>query len=61
MAKSKKAKMPKLGSGERFKALSAKIQKGGKSKDAAAAIAASIGRKKYGTSKFQKLALKGKK
>jgi len=61
MSKQKKIKTPKLGSGERFKALSAKIQKGGKSKDAADAIAASIGRKKYGKSKFQKLALKGKK
>ena len=53
-------KKPKLGSGERFKALSAKIQKSGKSKDAADAIAAAIGRKKYGKSKFQKLAAKGK-
>jgi hypothetical protein len=61
MAKAKKAKMPKLGSGERFKALSSKIQKAGKSKEAAKAIAASIGRKKYGKSKFQKLAAKGKK
>lgn len=61
MSKRKKAKMPKLGSGERFKALSSKIQKAGKSKDAADAIAASIGRKKWGKKKFQKLATKGKK
>lgn len=60
MAKQKKVKMPKLGSGERFKALSSKIQKAGKSKDAADAIAAAIGRKKYGNAKFQKLAAKGK-
>ena len=54
-------KKPKLGSGERFKALSKKIQSGGKSKDAADAIAAAIGRKKYGNSKFQKMAATGKK
>jgi len=54
-------KKPKLGTGERFKALSSKIQSAGKSKDAADAIAAAIGRKKYGKSKFQKLAAKGKK
>ena len=58
MAASKKLK---LGTGTRFKALSKQIQKSGKSKDAAEAIAASIGRKKYGKTKFQKLALKGKK
>ena len=51
----------KLGSGERFKSLSNKIQKSGKSKEAANAIAASIGRKKYGKKKFQQLASKGKK
>jgi hypothetical protein len=50
----------KLGSGARFKALSKKIQKAGKSKDAADAIAASIGRKKYGKKRFQQLAKKGK-
>lgn len=60
MKKGGTAKKPKLGSGERFKALSSKIQKSGKSKDAADAIAAAIGRKKYGKSKFQKLAAKGK-
>jgi len=51
----------KVGSGERFKALSKKIQKGGKSKDSADAIAASIGRKKYGNKQFQKMSAKGKK
>jgi hypothetical protein len=60
MKKGGTAKKPKLGSGERFKALSSKIQKAGKSKDAADAIAAAIGRKKYGKAKFQKLAAKGK-
>ncbi len=54
-------KKPKLGSGERFKALSSKIQKAGKSEDAAKAIAAAIGRKKYGNSKFQKMAAAGRK
>lgn len=43
----------KLGSGARFKALVKKV----KSK----ALAAYIGRKKYGKSKFQKLAAKGRK
>jgi len=50
----------KLGSGSRFAALKAKIAKGGKAKDAGA-IAASIGRKKYGAKKFQALATAGKK
>lgn len=54
-------KKPKLGSGERFKALSSKIQKAGKSEDASKAIAAAIGRKKYGKSKFQKMAAAGRK
>lgn len=53
------AKKPKLGSGERFKAL-AKDLKGKGVKDPAA-VAAAIGRKKYGKEKFQDLAAKGKK
>lgn len=48
---------PKLGSGERFKNLTAKLK--GKVKDPKA-VAAFIGRKKYGKAKFQKLAAKGK-
>lgn len=44
-----------------FQALQSKIEKGGKSKAAAGAIAASIGRKKYGKKKFQAAAAKGKK
>jgi len=51
----------KLGSGARFKAVSKSIQKKGKSKKAADAIAASIGRKKYGKKKFQKMAAAGRK
>lgn len=61
MKKGGSTKKPKLGSGERFKALSKSIQKSGKSKDAAEAIAAAIGRKKYGNTKFQKMAAKGVK
>jgi len=44
-----------------FNKLSSKIQKEGKSKASADAIAASIGRKKYGKGKFQSAAAKGKK
>lgn len=47
----------KLGQGGRFAALTAKLK--GKVSDPAA-VAASIGRKKYGKKKFQKLAAKGK-
>ena len=57
-AKKKKAK---LGSGKRFKDVSKAIQKSGKSKEAADAIAASIGRKKYGKKKFAALSAKGRK
>jgi len=56
-----KGKKPKLGSGKRFKALTSKLEKSGKSAKSAAAIAASIGRKKYGKKKFAKLASKGRK
>lgn len=42
----------KLGSGARFKALTKKV--------GSPALAAWIGRKKYGKAKFQKLAAKGK-
>ena len=47
------AKKAKLGSGARFKALAKKV----KSKK----LAAWIGRKKYGKTKFQKMAAKGRK
>jgi hypothetical protein len=46
-------KKAKLGSGKRFKALTKKV--GSK------ALAAYIGRKKYGKAKFQKLAAKGRR
>jgi hypothetical protein len=51
---------PKLGSGARFKKLSKEIGKSGKVKDPDA-VAAAVGRKKYGKKRFQKLAAKGKK
>ena len=54
-----KKKKPKLGSGKRFKQLSSKLKKKG-AKDPKA-LAALIGRKKYGPKKFAKLSAKGKK
>jgi hypothetical protein len=55
MAKSK----PPLGSGERFKQLSAKLKR--KGVDNPEALASWIGRKKYGKERFQELAQKGRK
>jgi len=52
---------PKLGSGARFKALSNKLQKSGKSAESAKAIAASIGRKKLGAKKMAQLSAAGRK
>ncbi|MGG3454239.1 hypothetical protein ABES01_09715 [Paenibacillus rhizolycopersici] len=52
---------PKLGSGERFKQLTKKIQKEGYDRAAAQAVAASIGRKKYGAKKMASMAAKGRK
>ena len=52
-------KKPKLGTGARFKALSAKLGKQGASNPDA--LAAYIGRKKYGSTAFAKLSGKGKK
>lgn len=50
---------PKLGSGERFKKLSGELKsKGVKDPDA---LAASIGRKKYGAAKMAKMAAAGRK
>ena len=54
-----KKKKPNLGSGKRFKQLSSKLKKKG-AKDPKA-LAAWIGRKKYGPKKFAKLSAKGKK
>lgn len=50
---------PKLGSGARFKALKAKLAKKG-IRDPGA-LAASIGRKKYGAKKMAKMAAAGRK
>jgi hypothetical protein len=49
----------KLGSGSRFKAVEAAARKGGASDPAA--VAASIGRKKYGTKKMAELSAAGRK
>jgi hypothetical protein len=54
------AKKPKLGSGKRFKILANKIAKNSDI-DNPAAVAASIGRKKYGAKKMAKMAAVGKK
>jgi len=52
------AKSMKLGGGGRFAKLKAKLK--GKVKNPGA-VAASIGRKKYGKAKFQKMAAAGRK
>jgi hypothetical protein len=52
------AKQPSLGSGARFKALVSKLKK--QDVDDPKALAASIGRKKYGAAKMAALAKKGK-
>lgn len=56
-----KSKKPPLGSGGRFKQLTNKIKKQGKSEKVAKAIAASIGRKKYGAKKMASMAAKGRR
>lgn len=52
------ARKAKLGSGARFKSLTKKLK--GKGANNPKALAAWIGRKKYGKGRFQKLAAKGK-
>lgn len=52
-------KKPKLGTGERYSQLKSSLSK--KGAEDSAALAAYIGRKKYGKEKFQALARKGKK
>lgn len=49
---------PKLGSGARFKAVEASARKSGASDPAA--VAAAVGRKKYGGKKMASLAAKGR-
>lgn len=50
---------PPLGSGERFRAVAKSAKKGG-ARDPAA-VAAAVGRRKYGKKKFQQLATQGRK
>lgn len=56
----KSKKLPPLGSGERFERLQRHMATAPMVKDPAA-LAASIGRKKFGKKRFQELAAKGKK
>ena len=56
--KSEPASKAKLGSGGRFKALEGKLEKQGAKNPAA--MAAAIGRAKYGSKKMGKMAAKGK-
>lgn len=56
----KKPKAPKLGTGERFANLKASIAKKGNVSDPGA-VAASIGRKKFGNKKMAQLSAKGRK
>ena len=60
-SKKKKKKIPKLGTGERFENVVKAIKKSGKSEKNSQAIAASIGRQKYGKKKFAALSAKGRK
>ena len=55
----KGGKKPKLGSGKRFDALEKKLDKKGISDPGA--LAASIGRKKYGAQKMAKMSAAGRK
>jgi hypothetical protein len=50
---------PPLGTGERFRQLTAKLRRRGVKNPEA--LASWIGRKKYGKRRFQELALKGRK
>ena len=54
------SKMPKLGTGERFAKLTKSIAARGNVENPAA-VAAAIGRKKYGAEKMQKMAAAGRK
>ena len=54
----KAVKTSKPGEGKRFSALTKSIEASGKSPESARAIAASIGRKKYGAKRFAKMGAK---
>lgn len=53
-------KSMKLGGGGRFAALESKLEGEGKSEGSAKAIAASVGRKKYGAKRMSKMAARGR-
>jgi hypothetical protein len=57
----KKMKTPPLGTGERFDSVVKSMTDKGMPEERAKKIAAAVGRKKYGKTKFQKMAAKGKK
>jgi hypothetical protein len=54
-------KSMKLGGGGRFQKMENALKKKGYSEESAGAITASAGRKKYGKSKFQKMAAAGRR
>lgn len=54
-------KSMKLGGGGRFAKMVTAIKKTGKSEKSAKAIAAAVGRKKYGAKKMASMAAKGRK
>lgn len=56
----RKTKKPKLGTGKRFKQVSRSVAKRGKARNPNA-VAAAIGRKKYGKKRFQEMAAKGRR
>lgn len=59
--KTYKGKSTAPGGGGKFQMMKDAIMKTGKNADAAAAIAAAQGRKKYGKEKFQSMAATGRK
>lgn len=60
-AKTYKGKSLKLGGGGRFQRLKDELMAEGKSAESAEAIAAAVGRKRYGKKRFQAMAAKGRK
>lgn len=60
-AKKYKGKSMRKGGGGRFAKLVDKLKSSGKSEESAKAIAASVGRKKYGTKEMARMAKAGKK
>jgi hypothetical protein len=61
LARVYRGKSLKLGGGGRFQRLVDRLKAQGKSQESAKAIAAAVGRKKYGKRRFAKLAAKGRK